>query len=301
MVQWSLVVMSVLVVIVASLAVFVFLYQKWNINANLNNTLYPFSATIQPGKQSSYLKNAAGTAQIDCSSVGGKINIVGAWTEVVDPYGQCTGKTADVLNLTCGLKGQKVACNQDNDCGPGMTCAGGLCSPSKCVLTDESGKFDSSKCSCGGSYCTIRPGAKCSNQKDCNDPTGALMYCDTNTNTCQVNPGQTCMAPDQYEGKVCASYPICSNVNTKNDKNVENKVCSPSSTCRPRDASAYLAAKCDGKETCPILFNPSDPHSGFGPMACNNPVGQLPITPGQGGSFNQGYYVHGIYTCIVPQ
>lgn len=313
--KWPLVVISVLAVGVATIVVLTFLYQKSNSNANLNNTLYPFSAVVQPGNNTVFLKNAAGNPQIDCSAVGGKINIVGAWSEVIDPYGTCTNSSADVLNLSCGIKSAKVPCKQDADCGSGMSCTGGMCTPSSCPLTVDkngqtNGSFASSSCACGGTYCTIQPGTVCQSQSDCNDPNGTIMFCSGskgNPGTCQVNPGQNCMAPDPYTGQFCASYPLCSNSDRSQGSkttNITNTVCGPSSSsvCRPRDTSAYLAGKCDGKSTCPLLFDPTDTMSGFGPAPCdtkNN--GQLPITPGQNGNFSQGYYVHGLYTCIVPQ
>lgn len=328
----SMIVMSVLVVAIAILGVLVFLYQKANTIANVNNTLLPFSAAIKPGDGTVFLKNAAGTSQIDCSSVGGKINIVGAWAEVIDPFGSCTGTSASVLNLTCGLRSAKIPCKQDADCGSGMSCSAGICSPSLCPLTDNKGNFDSAKCSCGSSYCPIQPGAPCTmnDPKVCEDPSGTVMYCDNSvsnggtTGVCRVNPGQNCMAPDPYSGKFCASYPLCSNVaiptvtNCAKDtdcdngavcvegkcapKNVVNAVCKPKSTCKPRDASAYLAAKCDGKDTCNLLFDPTDRDSGFGPTPCDIPnQNQLPITPGQGTNYSQGYYVHGLYTCVPAQ
>jgi len=304
------IVISILIVIIVIMIVVVFLYQQSNSNANLNNVLFPFSAAIKPGDNSVYLKNAAGTSQIDCSSVGGKVNIVGAWVETIDPFGSCTGTSASVLNLSCGLRGEKVPCKQDADCGSGMSCTGGVCMPSSCPLTDNKGNFDPTKCSCGGSYCKIMPGTTCdpSDSNSCKDPTGSMMYCDPSSKTCQVNPGQTCSAPDPYTGQFCASYPLCSNVvvpQSGTPKNVVNKVCNPANTsanCRPRDASAYLAAKCDGLDTCSVLFDPSDRNSGFGPMPCDTlDTSQLPITPGQGTNFSQGFYIHGLYTCIVPQ
>lgn len=306
--KWPMIVVSVLAAGAITLVVLTFLYQKSNSNANLNNTLYPFSGVIQPGDSTVFLKNASGNPQIDCSSVGGKINIVGAWSEVIDPYGACTGKSADVLNLSCGIKSAKVPCKQDADCGSGMSCTGGMCTPSSCPLNPKKdGTFDSTKCACGGTYCTVQPGTVCQTAADCNDPTNSIMYC-TSTNgspgTCQVNPGQVCMAPDQYSGQFCAAYPLCSNVDRSQNTNVVNTVCNPKSNsgCRPRDASAYLAAKCDGKDSCPLLFDPTDPNSGFGPAPCDTRnTGQLPVTPGQNGNFSQGYYVHGLYTCIVPQ
>lgn len=305
------IVVSVLAVGAVIITVLTFLYQKSNSNVNLNNTLYPFSAVVQPGSNTVFLKNAAGNPQIDCSAVGGKINIVGAWSEVIDPYGTCSNVSADVLNLSCGIRSAKVPCKQDADCGSGMSCTGGMCTPSSCPLdTPKTGKFTSSNCSCGGSYCTIQPGTVCKTASDCNDPTNSIMYCtgtNGSTGTCQVNPGQNCMAPDPYAGQFCASYPLCSNTDTSQGaktSNITNKVCGPNSQagCRPRDASAYLASKCDGKDICPLLFDPTDPNSGFGPAPCDTRSNnQLPITPGQNGNFSQGYYVHGLYTCIVPQ
>jgi hypothetical protein len=311
--NWPLVTVSVLAVGVVSAIIIVFLFQKSNSNANLNNVLIPFSATIQPGDNTVFLKNSAGNPQIDCSNVGGKINIVGAWTETIDPYGTCTGTSADVLNLSCGIKGAKVPCKQDADCGAGMSCAGGICVPSICNLDNpggNNGKFTSSNCACGGTYCPIQPGTVCdpNNANSCNDPTGSIVQClplgSSSSYTCQVNAGQNCMAPDPYTGQFCASYPLCSNVDKSNTKSVVNTVCNPSSpaNCRPRDSSAYLAAKCDGKSACALLFDPNDPLSGFGPKPCDTRnTSQLPITPGQSGNYSQGYYVHGLYTCIVPQ
>lgn len=315
--SWTPFIMSALLVSAIILAVVTFLRQKSNSITNTNNILMPFSAEIKPGETAVFLKNSLGGPQIDCSANGGKINIVGSWVEVVDPFGSCTGNSADVLNLSCGLKSKNVHCNVDSDCGPGMSCAGGVCNPSKCELTSLidpkdglPGHFDPTKCSCGGNYCPIQPGTACdpSNSASCND-NGSVMFCNPATKTCEVNPGQNCMAPDQYTGKVCAIYPLCSKVDTSlagNTKNVINNTCSPTSKnlCRPRDNSAYLAAKCDGQTTCNVLFNPSDPNSGFGPAPCrikNTDVTSLPITPGQGGNYSQGYYVHGLYTCIIPQ
>jgi hypothetical protein len=119
------------------------------------------------------------------------------------------------------------------------------------------------------------------------------------------------MAPDPYSGQFCAIYPLCSNVNKNVENNVVNSVCDPitdTNICRPRDASAYLADKCDGKTTCQITFNPEDVTSGFGTRPCNGSVSissanytMLPNMPAGGGNYSQGYYVHGIYSCVLPE
>ncbi len=293
-------VVSVAIAVIAAVTVY---YQMSAAKANQNNVIYPFSASIQPGNPTVSVINSKGTSQIDCSSIGGKINIIGAWTEVIDPYGTCTGSSVNSLNLTCGIPNSKVSCSQDSDCGTGMSCTGGICLPALCPLSNGSNyDFDNTKCSCGGNYCPTTPGKPCSQPSDC-DSSGTMMYCDTNSNTCRVNPGQVCMAPDQYQGKFCSLYPLCSNVDKNVTKNVSNIICEPGSKskCRPRDSSAYLAAKCDGQTTCNITFDPTNSDSGFGPSPCvpNINSNNLPITPGQGGSYTQGYYVHGIYTCVT--
>lgn len=305
---WAIILSVVLVVVIAVLAgLNVYLYQE-NKTANQSNILYPFSSAISPGGTTAPLTNSTGNPQIDCSAVGGKINIVGAIVETIDPFGTCSGSSAPSLNLSCGLPStSKIACNQDSDCGPGMSCLGQVCAPSSCPLTDANGNFDPTKCSCGGSYCPVRPGKTCQSNSDCKDPSGALMTC--SNNICTVNPGQTCMAPDQYGFGKCSIYPLCSNV-TPDKTSVVNDVCAYNNNqnmCRPRDASAYLASLCDGQTTCPVTFDPSDASSGFGPSPCgffpgvnNVEYSILPIVPGQGGSYNQGFYVHGLYTCVLP-
>ncbi len=314
---WVIIVVSLLSIAIVILSIITYLYQRANNQSNQHNILYPFSASIQPGDSTVFLKNAAGNSQIDCSAVGGKINIVGAWSEVIDPFGECANSSSSALNLSCGVQGQKIACKEDSDCGSGMQCAGGLCKPALCPLDPSKGigRFDSSKCSCGGNYCPIRPGTPFAGSNNCNDPQGILMYHNTNTNTCEVNPGQSCMAPD-ITGQFCALYPLCSNISVI-DGNVVNNVCNPANNgsqgqpiCRPRDASAYLAAKCDGKSTCVLEYDPENIKSGFGPRPCDGQVktnigigseyGQLPNIPSAGGSYQKGYVTHGIYTCELP-
>lgn len=330
---WAIILICILIVAIIVMVVTTFFYQRSNTYAAQQNTLYPFSSVIQPGQSTSTLLNAAGTSQIDCSSVGGKVNIVASWTETIDPFNTCVsspltpspGTSTGSLNLTCGLKGPKIPCKQDGDCGTGMMCSGGICSPSVCPLSAPGpnvlpGSFDPTKCSCGGNYCPIRPGTPCKGLDDvtsCNDKNGTIMSCQqTGTSPanyqCVVNEGSTCTAPDQYTGQFCSSYPLCSHVSTVVNgtntplQSVVNNMCNAQGVCRPRDSSAYLASLCDGTTTCNVIFDPSSNQSGFGPMPCagNLPgsigYNDLPVIPGSNGNYSQGYYVHGLYTCILP-
>jgi len=313
---WVSVISVFLVLAILIIISSVYYVQKTNTSINQNNILYPFSSSISPGSTTANVLNSLGTSQIDCSAVGGKINIVGAWSEISDPFGECSNSSNPILNLTCGIKGNlKVPCNNQSDCGPGMSCTGNVCIPASCPLdpTKPLGNFDSTKCSCGSSsYCPIRPGSACNTPSDCNDPNENLMSCTSNgdglSKSCTVNSGQVCAAPDMTYGQFCSSYPLCSNTQGVAG-NVTNKICdglNPNTMCRPRDVSAYLAGKCDGQTTCNLTYDPQNPNSGFGPAPCNNSVNvtstnytKLPIIPGQGGSQTGGFGFHGIYTCVV--
>src|SRR5437879_582387 len=244
---WVLVIAIILTLAIVAMIVLITINQRNNTLEKQRNIIYPFSATIQPGNTSVILQNSTGGSQIDCSAVGGTINIIGAWSEVIDNYNSCTGNAMPSLNLTCGIpSSSKVGCKTDTDCGPGMGCSGGICKPSSCPLTSSTGAFDSSQCSCGGTYCPIQPGVPCKPGTDkCNDLNGTLMTCVAASNSslggvCAVNPDQTCFAPDQYKGQFCAIYPLCSNVNITDNTNVVNSICDPNSTntCRHRYASA---------------------------------------------------------------
>jgi hypothetical protein len=317
----TIILIAILVIAIIVMIIVTYVYQTSNTSANVNNILYPFSATIQPGNTSVYLNNSLGTSQIDCSKYGpnAKINIVAAWSETVDPYGTCSTSNISALNLSCGLVDphQKVSCKTDSDCGPGMTCIGGICKPSTCPLTtagSTNGIFDSSKCNCSGTYCFIQPGTVCTTNTDCKDANATLMHCKNPTGgagkgVCTVNDGQSCFAPDPFTGEFCAVYPLCSNAVKNITAGVTNTICNAKNTdtqsiCRPRDASAYLAAKCDGKNTCLLQYDPENINAGFGTRPCDfritdSKYNDLPNTPGSGGNFSRGMLVHGLYSCIV--
>lgn len=136
------------------------------------------------------------------------------------------------------------------------------------------------------------------------------------TGTCKDNPqatpcqntrappgtpggGGTCADPPEFN-TVC-QYPV-------------GGACAGTGDCVIRDASAYLAAQCDGKQSCSVTIEPSF----FGPYPCNFPPStsppytSLPASSGTqttppvlsggtgstGGSTNQGYVVHGLFACV---
>lgn len=147
--------------------------------------------------------------------------------------------------------------------------------------------------------------AMCTNsgiQTDCNKILSGCT-CDSSGN-CTVNsmaPKESCECAhtDSTNGyQNCA----CSNYTGKNATNTYN--------CKSRDASSYLSNYCNGKNTCPVVTDSNqDLTSIFGPYPCNLSPGDpgynlLPMVRGNDGiggnspsSMNQGYYIHGLFTC----
>ena len=274
----------------------VFLLRKVNKNKKnrVSNLLLPFNAKLDPpggnrdpSKGKSLLRTT-GVPQITCPA-GSKVNIVGAWIEVYDPYAECSsaGAIPTFLN-TCGLPitdpSTQTVCSTSSDCATGQACANNVCVPNSCKVDSD----------CASSSVAACPSGKTTFTGD----DGPCMAC---------NNG------------FCVQKPTCQNINNRG----QNLTCL-SGNCRKRDASAWLAAKCDGKQSCMTdkdPWIPSDPTSGFGPLPCDiavpNSVGAagsayalLPIIPGwdakqkdtagdtHQNSFSQGYYVHGLYSCV---
>jgi hypothetical protein len=357
--MWTYVVMFILVVMV--IVFFVLAYNTKNKNQEnaTMNILYPFSGYLAPPKQYNpnisktnpgtgkhpqeglYLVGQVGgeksnVPQIKCPT-GYKINIVGAFVEVTDPYGECSTQPDPTFQLTCGSNKQTGPnCNRDLPCAQGMTCDAGSCVPKSCKVFKDCGSDVSGEIP----QCPSGLGNSCSTNHDCNDDS---LICGID-GKCITSPGVgTCMAcvlengdpldkaDSIVEGR-CSFMPTCTGVSIDG----KNKVCNVSKSsyakdtykCRPREATAYLAKHCDGKSTCLGTFNDIwEPNNlisqgnPFGPLPCeleaddtydNSPYLGLPIISGWGGgvpsnsassvgtpaTFNQGYYVHGIYTCV---
>lgn len=263
--------------------------------------------------------SAPNTPQIQCPK-GSSINIVGAYIEVNDPYGECTINSPDpTFSLSCGdgssISSAKV-CSTVDDCPDGMDCTGNRCLPKTCALNSDclSANSTSQVCPDGiGGSCTVpsRGGPGPTAGSIGNEE---RLVCVNGTWEFDPSYGQCMMCSS---GK-CSNVPLCSNT-TQTTGVFQNTVCT-SGNCKIRDASAYLANHCDGQSTC--LADASDRwipdvNGAFGPLPCNinttDPeYSLLPIIPGwnaggipHGGgtpvlaNFSQGYYVHGLYTCIA--
>lgn len=252
--------------------------------------------------------------QIQCP-VGSKINIVGAFLDINDPYGECSNTPNSTLKLSCGdgsdtSTAPSCTDGDDSTCPPGMTCYSAKCVPLQCSSSTD--------CTGGGVIpeCPSTIGSTCSSNTDC----GSGAVC--TQGTCQVDPGAGPCTRCDPGTNTCVNLPTCFNV-----EGGLNNYCSPTkgdkNLCRPRDASAWLASVCDGQQECISKSGenwlPNQQGGAFGPLPCHisaksgdDTYSNLPIIQGWGGgapqasstgaaapsNFNQGYKVHGIYTCI---
>jgi len=299
---WAIVVILILLLAVGGFIGLTAWTEYENSKKQQSNIIYPFAGSVNPratNKNVVLTRAPYGQNQIECP-VGYHVNIVGAWVEVDDPFGECSPAPGSTFRATCGDDSDlssAASCTDSGQCASGMDCVGGKCIPASCSVASD----------CGANSCPVNPGTSCNSHQDCG---GSPMVC--LNNQCQVDPSQgQCMF---CKGGRCAQAPACSNLNSA----YQNTVCASSNTktkCRPRDASAYLAKECDGKQSCTVAWDPSKSQF-FGPLPCQVSVHDsdyplLPIIPGWDGgkpsgkgaktepaNYKQGYYVHGIFTCV---
>ena len=371
MVAYTTVIIVILLLIMMVFIILAVLKEDSNNKKNQHNIIYPFNAKIQSrdtdhssgAKFVSLVTSDGKTNQIQCPS-GTKINIIGSWTDVVDPNGLCSGKVSSTFKLSCGFTDDLsagVTCATTDDCAAGMECSGAkVCIPKGCIKNSDCGPSGVS-CSdlsnsrvgepcgdgSGGTY-IFQPadGYVCINNIIHKDPAyGQCLYC--NTAFPYADPNSKAV----YTGR-CAQTATCANIVTNNDTGTvnagkilgQNLTC-PIYKCAPRDSSAYLAAICDGRRACTLdskvlKYDPKE-SSVFGPKPCGNmdnkigvdwgspdvsgtvPSGavpnyeQLPVAAGWGGgqpgsgsnvgatvqpsTYSQGFYVHGLYTCVPDE
>lgn len=276
-----------------------------NRNLAMNQTFIPFSAKFDPitGTATPFT-NLKGEPLVQCPA-GTKINILGAFFDIDDPYKQCTNDIRNVnpnFAFLCDPRiTDTVPCTDDSGC-PFYKKSSGDKNPFQCYRANGAAQ----------GFCKLRNIGK----EDCPPRL-------TNVNGYCINPSICGADIDASKGSI----------------GVPNPYCNPSSTvgtCAIRDASATIAAKCDGQETCNLTAEDFGdyPCMGLKPIPCivrskkvdwspdpqpvfssgNIRTGYcaLPYFPGYPGgtpqhsetsndapqSFNIGYTMHGIYSCI---
>lgn len=256
--------------------------------------------------------------QIQCPA-GTKINIVGAFFDIFDPYAECS-TTPDQVNPYFAFQcipnysgrtpgGTAVAaCNTDKDCSQ----------------YGASGQYR-----CGGNgTCVLAPQTPDSKTKvvTCpvwNSPSGGRIKLVPIT---WSDGNQYCVDPNMCGANIDAALKY-------HTTGVPNPMCNPVTTpaqCAMRDASATVAAKCNGKQSCGDLSMEDFgdyPCAGVKPQQCIiglNPDGSpkwyggrqsgycsLPFLQGYKGgvpsdgtgagdpaNYNLGYTMHGLFTCV---
>jgi hypothetical protein len=252
------------ILIIVFIILSVILYLKAN-KIGYSQVLIPFRAELNPSSPDTEVKlqtiNQQGETlnQITCP-VGQHINIINARFEVNDFFSECTDSPNNLFSASCGRDSTNVKCKADSDCPASQ---GSVCKDGYCVQ------------------------AECSTDEVCMELTGG-------------NKKVKCI-----NGK-CVNFLQCNNLDSTDYNNL---TCRPQSTtggCAPQNASAYLS-KCDGKNNCNVTLT----NEFFGPYPCsfeppescdpNNPTTDgycsLPWIESEG-KFSQGYYVHGLYTCV---
>jgi hypothetical protein len=232
--------------------------------------------------------------QLSCP-VGKKINIVGAYYQVIDPFNECTSKPLTAIQAACNPSQEFGKCSSSGDC------------------LDQAYECDTTK-----GMCVLK-----TNLTDCSSTT--IPYPPyTQSPTYQFIP------VNGNQG-YCQDVLVCysGTQGSSGSFNGQNSSCQ---SCAVRDASAYIADQCDGQATCSLdmsNFGPSPcgippsttavsgPEDVLTERQAGDPYYQLPFTYGSNGlpaipnsdlggqspsigptSVNIGYYVHGIYTCV---
>lgn len=305
---WAIILIIVLFIILGLIIGLTWWTERENNLNQQRNILRPFAGSIDPNNPGDvHLTMDDGrSSQIQCP-VGYNVNIVGAWVEVNDPFGECSNPSS-TFKATCGGDSDRasaITCSNDGDCAEGMHCDNNKCMPSTCSSSDD----------CGVNVCPDKLGDHCTSHTECGNPLSCVpVPGKENEKRCEIDPSKG-WCSFCFNGK-CAQGPTCSNLNPKTFQNNTCANSNETTKCRPRDASAYLAAECDGKNVCNVTWNPNNSRF-FGPLPCrvgtgDPSYGKLPIIPGWHGgaperakttdttpaNYKQGYYVHGIYTCI---
>ena len=113
-----------ILLLIIGLIIYLSLTVKQNFDLYQQGTLIPFAASIDPIRMSitdPLMNGATGLPQISCP-VGYKVNIVGAFAQPFDPYGECNTYPSSLVASTCDPTAQGSPCTKNRDCGPGYQC-----------------------------------------------------------------------------------------------------------------------------------------------------------------------------------
>lgn len=317
---WSILIICILFIIIIVFGALTLYKSNQNIEYSQLKVIYPFSATTDyTGNLDVPLTgtdiNGNTINQIQCPA-GYNVNILGAFIQVNDPYNECSVIADNVVNntikVTCGTNSINWNSEQPN---PNANPAPGTCSTAEDC-------YDPTIFDCVNNKCQLKK--HCGTDEDCFEQTNK-------------SGSYACVGSTGFHGNgYCVEKNVCLGVTYSGPIPVAttglvNPICTPSNKttqCAIRDASAYLAKKCNGINSCQASF------TDFGPLPCqiqpegcgltfpsetnindysnerNNSYCQLPFSYGVSGvepqygssgappSVNIGYSVHGIFNCV---
>lgn len=307
---WGIIVIVCLVIILTGLMIFNIKTVKNNQGLSKNQIMIPFAANYDPtqpqGAPGSFVNSGNNEPQIQCPT-GTRVNIIAAFYDIFDPYGECSPTPDPLLGFICNPAIQSPnACTDDSGC-PGYI--KGAQNPFICAKPDPSS---------ASGFCQLRN-------------MGQGFICPGNLKLAPIKDGRGNL------GYYCVNPDVCGTnidvVKNSNASGVPNPICNANNTtrCAIRDASATVADFCNGRQDCKDLRpeNFGDrPCTGLSPQQCIDPSSTgdnvqwvngatrtgycaLPFLKGyQGGvpdrstgsanaaNFNMGYTMHGIYTCV---
>ena len=309
---FAIAVILILLVATAVLVVLTIRSNEENFKMAQQQRLTPFSANIDPTTGNAKpFNDVNGNPQISCPA-GSTVNIVAAFYNIFDPYNECSLQESQASPLLTYI------------CDPTKQSSGACSSTSQCPYFVNGVDDGLLPFYCNSGHCQLQnlpEGSACPPGLTLTEiPTGSGQYFCVDPNLCGynidlVNNGGSAVLPNPY--------------------------CTPSNTqsmCAMRDASASVAAKCNGRQSCPDLTAtdfgdqpctgltvPSTGCFSFGESGISWLQGGgtdlrtgycgLPFVPGyQGGppalpgggtggtpdpaNANLGYVMHGIYTCV---
>lgn len=267
-------------------AIWYILQTRKNYQYSVGQRLIPFTAAVDPTTgQSSAFTDAEGNPQIICPS-GTVVNIVGAFYDISDPYGECTSTPAPLIGSWCDPSVPSTqACQTDDDCGSGgiMKCG----SSGFCQLAPFSG-------SCPEGYRSLTSGSN--NYCVPDDLCGPGIP----NPVCSASIGSNqCATRDATDsvGEKCNGRPECS------DLSISDFGPSPCPSLAPTTCiSGYQS---DGSPIWTVQRGPDFrgycglpylPGWAGGPPSGSTTTGPNTINP----STSLGYTLHGIYACVPP-
>lgn len=250
---------------------------KNNYRLAATQVLTPFTAAIDPttgNLTNGGFNNAAGEPQIQCP-VGTSVNIVGAFYDIADPFGECTTSPSQLVEFLCNPNvSSPSGCSNDDDCPEMTSCSSGVCS-----LTPQK-----SSTVCPNGYSLVNNGGYWCVPTDICGPGIPNPVCSSpnNANACTTRDATTSV------GLKCNGRSECP------DLDLADFGPSPCPNLPPMQCLTTVGGNLQWTSSrtgyCGLPYNPGWPGG--------TPPGSTPQGTPAPQSASIGYTLHGLYTCV---